>query len=118
MIRGLAAGFAVALVLAVPALAGGGATTIKISADKIALKFNVKTLSAKAGKVTIVMIANPSPLPHNVAIKGKGLDVKGPVVGKGKTSTVSATLKAGTYTFYCSVPGHEAGGMKGTLKVK
>ena len=36
----------------------------------------------------------------------------------GGTSTVTATLKPGTYTFYCSVDGHEAAGMKGTLTVK
>jgi mono/diheme cytochrome c family protein len=39
-------------------------------------------------------------------------------VGTGGTSKVSANLKPGTYEFYCSVPGHEAGGMKGTLTVK
>jgi uncharacterized cupredoxin-like copper-binding protein len=27
-------------------------------------------------------------------------------------------VKAGTYTFFCSVPGHEQAGMKGTLTVK
>jgi len=27
-------------------------------------------------------------------------------------------LKAGTYTFYCSVPGHRQAGMHGTLVVK
>jgi uncharacterized cupredoxin-like copper-binding protein len=40
------------------------------------------------------------------------------VVQNGGTSTVSETLKPGTYTFYCSVDGHEAAGMKGTLTVK
>ena len=40
------------------------------------------------------------------------------VVTNGGTSTVTVTLKPGTYTFYCSVDGHEAAGMKGTLTVK
>jgi uncharacterized cupredoxin-like copper-binding protein len=31
---------------------------------------------------------------------------------------VTVNLKPGTYTFFCSVPGHEQGGMKGTLVVK
>ena len=44
--------------------------------------------------------------------------VKGPVVGTGGDSKFTVTLKPGTYTFFCSVPGHEAGGMKGTLVVK
>jgi uncharacterized cupredoxin-like copper-binding protein len=36
----------------------------------------------------------------------------------GKTSTVTADLKAGTYKFYCSVDGHRAAGMEGTLTVR
>jgi len=73
-------------------------------------------LTAPAGKVTIVM-ANPSPLQHDVAIQGNGVDVAGAVVSKGGTSTVSADLKPGTYTFLCTVDGHAAAGMKGTLTV-
>jgi plastocyanin len=100
-----------------PAPAGGGGSKLHISADASQLKFNVSSLSAKAGKVTITM-ANPSPLSHDVSIMGNGVTQKGNIVGQGGTSTVTATLKAGTYTFYCSVDGHEAAGMKGTLTVK
>ena len=95
----------------------GPAATLKISADPSQLKFNTGSLTAKAGKVTITM-ANPSPLSHDVSIKGGDVDQTGNVVGKGGTSTVTATLKPGTYTFYCSVDAHEAAGMKGTLTVK
>jgi plastocyanin len=110
------------------AVAGGGlaasqianarpeAATLKISADKSKLKFNVKTLKAKHGKVTITM-ANPSSLPHAVAVEGKGVDKDGKTVQKGGTSTVTVTLKKGKYTFYCPVDGHEKAGMKGTLTV-
>lgn len=94
----------------------GGGETLKLAADKSALKFDKSSLTAKAGKVTLVM-ANPSQLPHAVAIKGNGVDVDGKTVGNGETSTASTDLKAGTYTFYCPVPGHEAAGMKGTLTV-
>ncbi len=109
----------VALSVAGTAQAASG-TTLKLSASKTALKFNVTKLTvAKPGKVTLVM-SNPSVISHNIALKGGGL--KKPVVGKvvvqGKTSTISATLKKGTYTFYCSVSGHEQAGMKGTLTVK
>jgi plastocyanin len=57
-------------------------------------------------------------LKHDVAIKGKGVSKKGKIVGLGGVSTVSATLKPGKYVFYCTVPGHEAAGMKGTLIVE
>jgi uncharacterized cupredoxin-like copper-binding protein len=81
------------------------------------LRFNKKTLSASAGKVTIVM-ENPSPLSHDVSIQGAGVNQMGQTVATGGTSTVSATLKPGKYTFYCSVPGHRQAGMFGTLTVK
>jgi len=95
---------------------GGGGETLKLAADKSALKFDKSSLTAKAGKVTLEM-ENPSEIPHAVAIKGNGVDVDGKTVGNGETSTASTDLKAGTYTFYCPVPGHEAAGMKGTLTV-
>ena len=98
------------------ASSGGGGETLKLAADKSALKFDKSSLTAKAGKVTLEM-ANPSQIPHAVAIKGNGVDVDGKTVGNGETSTASTDLKPGTYTFYCPVPGHEAAGMKGTLTV-
>jgi len=95
---------------------GGGGETLKLAADKSALKFDKSSLTAKAGKVTLEM-SNPSQVAHAVAIKGNGVDVDGKTVGNGETSTASTDLKPGTYTFYCPVPGHEAAGMKGTLTV-
>ena len=103
--------------LAAVSLAFAGATTLKLSTAKIRLAYNKKTLTAKAGKVTIVMTNMSAVFQHNVAIKGKGVSKKGKVVGKGGQSKVTATLKPGTYTFYCTVPGHEAAGMKGKLIV-
>jgi plastocyanin len=103
---------------AAPAPATGAGTKLSITADPGGqLKFDKKTLQAKAGKVTITM-ANPSQLTHSVAIEGNGVDAEGQVVGPNGTSTASATLKPGTYTFYCTVPGHRQAGMQGTLTVK
>jgi plastocyanin len=99
-------------------LASGKATTLQLNADASgALKFDKSSLSATSGNVTIVM-GNPSPLSHDIAIQGNGVDVRGKVVGQGGTSTVTADLKPGTYTFLCTVDGHAAAGMKGTLTVK
>ena len=63
-------------------------------------------------------MTNDSDVPHDVSLDGGGADEKGKVVQGGGISTVSATLKAGSYTFYCSVPGHREGGMEGKLTVK
>ena len=88
------------------AIGGGGvaavaaparpAATYKLSADRSKLKFNKSTIRARAGKVTLRM-SNPSSLPHNIGIKGRRV---GRTVGKGKTSSVTARLRKGTYTFY------------------
>lgn len=106
------------LALAAAALAAASAVTLRVSADpKGALRYDRTALRAPPGLVTIRM-RNPAILPHNVAIRGNGVRRLGKVVLKGGTSTVTARLKRGRYTFFCSVPGHEAGGMKGTLVVR
>jgi uncharacterized cupredoxin-like copper-binding protein len=100
-----------------PSGAGGGEELSLKAGPGNKLSFDKKTLLAKAGKVTIVM-SNPSELSHSVAIEGGGVNAAGEVVGPRGTSTVSANLKPGTYTFFCTVPGHREAGMQGTLTVK
>jgi plastocyanin len=113
----LAAGAAILAVaaggVATTAVSAAPNATYRLSADKSKLKFNKSTVRAKAGKVTL-RLSNPSSLPHNIGIKGKGT---GKTVNKGGTSTFSATLKKGTYTFYCGVGSHAKAGMTGKLIV-
>ena len=100
------------------ASSGGAAQTLKLSADPGgALKFDKSSLSAKAGKVTIVL-DNPSSLPHAVEIEGNGIEESSSTIGKGETTKVSATVKAGTYEYYCPVGQHRQAGMEGTLTVE
>ena len=97
---------------------GGAAQTLKLSADPGgALKFDKSSLTAKPGKVTIVM-DNPSDLPHAVEIEGNGVEVAGETVGNGGVSKATADVKAGKYEYYCPVDGHKAAGMEGTLTVQ
>jgi plastocyanin len=102
--------------------AGGTArqegATLEIPADPSgALAFAFSKAVGEAGKITFVM-PNESPVQHDIGVKDGGEIGKGAVVGQGGTSRFTATLKPGTYTFFCSVAGHEAGGMKGTLTVE
>ncbi len=93
-------------------------TSLALAADPNGrLAYDKKTLDAPAGKVTIVL-TNDSSISHDVAIKGNGVDEASDLVDNGDTAQVSAQLAPGTYTFYCTVPGHEAAGMKGTLTVR
>jgi uncharacterized cupredoxin-like copper-binding protein len=92
------------------------ATTLQLKAID-GIKYDKKTLSAPRGVLKIVL-KSASPLKHDVAIKGNGVNVKSKLIGTGGTTTVRATLKPGKYIFYCTVPGHAAAGMKGTLTVR
>jgi plastocyanin len=96
----------------------GKPTALTLEADPSgATRFNKTALEASAGTVTITM-TNPSPVAHNVALKGNGVNEQGATVQGDQRSVVKANVQAGQYEFYCSVPGHEQSGMKGTLTVK
>jgi plastocyanin len=100
--------------------AGGGGSTVKISADPTGqLAFQQKAVTApKPGPVTIDF-TNDSPLGHDVHIAdSSGKDLGGTNVITGGSTSATVDLKPGKYTFFCSVPGHEQAGMKGTLTVK
>jgi uncharacterized cupredoxin-like copper-binding protein len=89
--------------------------TVEIPTDSTGqLAFQVKNAEAKAGKVTLES-QNDASVPHNIALED---GPEGATVQGGKVSKITADLKPGKYTFYCSVPGHEQAGMKGTLTVK
>ena len=102
-------------------VSGGGASTsaqiIKIDVASSGLRYVRSTASADAGMVTLVSM-NPQSTAHDISIKGNGVDEKGNIVSNGGISRVTANLKPGTYTYYCSVDSHEQAGMKGTLTVK
>jgi plastocyanin len=105
---------------ATAAPAGGGAagTALKQAANPEGkFSFAAKALTAKAGKVTIDF-TNASSLEHNLTI-AQGSKVLGATpTFQGATKTLALKLAPGTYTFYCSVPGHRAAGMEGKLTVQ
>jgi plastocyanin len=82
------------------------------------LKYDKTTLTAKAG-VASLTFANSSQVPHNVTIENSaGTTVGGTTTFAGGSHTIRISLKAGTYKFFCSVPGHREAGMEGTLTVQ
>jgi len=98
---------------------GGGGSTLKFEADPGGeLAYTASSATAKAGEVT-VEFNNPQALTHDVAIEGaSGEEVgKTELIAEGEDST-TVNLKPGTYTYFCTVPGHREAGMEGTLTVK
>jgi plastocyanin len=101
-----------------PAPATPGTAALAANANG-QLMFDTNTLSVtpKAGKVTIVF-TNQSPVPHNVTVANAAGTVLGATpTFTGGSKTLVLSLAAGTYTYYCSVPGHRQAGMQGTLTV-
>jgi uncharacterized cupredoxin-like copper-binding protein len=92
--------------------------TLDIPADPTgALAYKFGAATANAGSVKIES-KNDAPIDHDIAVEGNGVDEHGAVVKGGGVSTITVDLKPGTYTFYCSVPGHREGGMEGKITVK
>jgi plastocyanin len=90
---------------------------VEIDVADSGLAFVTTSATASAGPV-VIRSENPQSIGHDIALKGNGVDETGDTVSDGGVSTITiADLRPGTYTFYCSVPGHEQAGMKGTLTV-
>ena len=92
--------------------------TVSLAAKGDQLKFDTDQLTAKAGKLT-VKFTNDSALSHDVTlINGANKILGHSPTFDGGSKSFNVTLKPGTYTYYCSVPGHRQAGMQGTLTVK
>jgi uncharacterized cupredoxin-like copper-binding protein len=114
----VALGMVAALALATSVLgapAKQAATTDAVTAGKPQeLRFTLATKTVPKGTVTF-KVTNKGTLSHDFKIAGK----KTPLIAKGKSATLKITFKkAGKYPYLCTVPGHAAAGMKGTLTVK
>jgi plastocyanin len=97
----------------VTAPAGGGAASVTIDAYDV--YFKPKNVKAPAGKLQIDYVERGS-LQHTLVVAGvKGFKL---AVDSGKKSDRGTVdLAPGKYTFYCTVPGHRAQGMQGTITV-
>jgi uncharacterized cupredoxin-like copper-binding protein len=101
-------------VVAAPALAArahAAATPVTVTATEF--KFKLSRLSVPHGSVTFTVL-NKGKLAHDFKIAGK----KTPLIQPGHSAKLTVTLKAGKSAYLCTVPGHAAAGMKGTLTVK
>lgn len=97
----------------------GSAQTLELTATEGPFGFSESTLTAKAGEVTMdLVLPDDLKAPHAIAVDGNGVDEHGETVQPGGTSTITAELEPGTYTFYCPVGDHRQAGMEGELTVE
>lgn len=92
---------------------GGGSTMEVVGTD--GLSFEPEQVTVTAGEVTVELTAEPA-VEHNVVIEGVAGEEPVVEAAAGETAIGTASLEAGSYTFYCSVPGHREAGMEGTLE--
>jgi uncharacterized cupredoxin-like copper-binding protein len=62
-----------------------------------------------------VTLPNDGVTLHNFSIDALGISVD---IAPGATETVTINAPAGSYEYYCNVPGHKEAGMVGTLTVQ
>jgi plastocyanin len=91
---------------------GPPVATLEVSAKNFS--FTPDKLSAPPGILEIDFTSTEGI--HDFVIEGvPGFMLE---TSAGKTKTGKVELQRGAYTFYCSLPGHRAAGMEGTLTVK
>ena len=120
---------AVALTVGLGACGGGGGggggsayvepkgpsiATISIEAGNFYFKPNKITAGAGINTIALTAKSGIHDLVFDGAYSGFSLEAD----GGGGTESKKIDLKPGKYTFYCSITGHRAQGMVGTLTVK
>jgi plastocyanin len=98
---------------ATPAAGGEGGTEI----DALdALQWSVSEVTVKPGDT--IMVKNAGVLEHDFVIDDLGINQVLDAGADAVAITIPENAAPGDYTFYCSIPGHEAAGMVGTLTVE
>ncbi len=114
--------------------AGGDPDAMIIDISIKNLRFTPSTVDVPAGKTVRINVTNQDATEHDLLVKGLHIEKVGAATGAhhaGATEDMlvvhviasgsgSITFKAaqkGTYTFNCTIPGHEGAGMVGTMTV-
>ena len=96
--------------------APAAASTVTVSETEF--KIAVPAAKVAPGKVTFA-VTNAGKIQHDLAVTGPGVQgtPKTPLINAGQAAKLTVTLAAGSYTLYCTVPGHRAAGMVAKLTV-
>jgi plastocyanin len=119
--RRLAVGLVAVALLAACGGGGGGnaqpAGSIQVTMTEF--KFDPSTITHASGNI-VFWLVNSGTTQHDLAIRDSSSKTiaQSELVSAGDTFEFAVNgIAAGTYTFFCTQPGHEASGMKGTLTV-
>jgi uncharacterized cupredoxin-like copper-binding protein len=101
-----------------PPKGGAPAAAHSIPVTESEFKVVLPSLKTAAGKVTFA-VKNAGKIQHDLAVTGPGIKgiAKTALLNPGTSANLTVTLAAGSYTLYCTVPGHRTLGMVATLIV-
>lgn len=99
---------------AVQASIPAGSTPVQVGASEFA--FAVAPAEVKSGSITFA-VDNTGHAPHDFHISGNGVEQGTPKIDGGQSAQLTVELAPGTYSYKCTVPGHERLGMTGSLTV-
>jgi uncharacterized cupredoxin-like copper-binding protein len=125
--RGGAAVFVTAVLVLAGCGGGGGTASYKepvgpaistVTIESGNLFFKPKTVTLTPPGIYELKLANTQTGEHTLVFGDKVPGFRLDVMGPGSTQQAKIDLKAGSYTFWCDLPGHRAAGMEGKITVQ
>jgi uncharacterized cupredoxin-like copper-binding protein len=95
-----------------PPVEGPASPTFEVSASE--MEFDPDAVAVEAGEVEVTL-TNDGSIQHDLRIDGASLFLE---AGSGDSVDGTVDLEAGSYQFFCSIPGHRDAGMEGVLEVR
>jgi plastocyanin len=92
-----------------PAASADGLTVVATE-----FAFDPADLSIAADEDVELTLENAGVVEHDITVDELDLEI---YADASETVTETVNVPAGTYEFYCSIPGHRTSGMEGTLTV-
>jgi nitrite reductase (NO-forming) len=89
---------------------------LEVEVQFVDIAFVPAELTIPSGTDVPLRFVNNGMAPHNFTIDDPA--VFSGDLGPGASTTLVVNLPAGTYEYYCSIPGHRQAGMVGTLTVQ
>ena len=94
---------------------GGGGSSDGLTVTAKEFEFDPTSITIPADTPTDVTIDNQGVIEHDITVDELDLKV---YATAGSSATETVTAAAGSYAFYCSIPGHRESGMEGTFTVE
>lgn len=91
--------------------------TAEVSVNTFDLGYDNKEIDLEVDQWINVVLKNEGALEHDLLIEGSGFRLHVPAIGSTDAAALRITER-GTYTFYCSIPGHRGAGMEGIIRVE